>query len=141
VLIQRFAVGIAALLSLTTALSAQRTDSAVPHTIVVKLVDRGGTMPYAFDPPVVNAELGDTIRFTEAANVMHNVKFIKEPPGAKLGMAAVSPWLLKLGDTYTLVLDKRFVVGLYNYICEPHQMIGMKGTMIIAKRELQTTAR
>jgi plastocyanin len=129
-------VGLAACLPLAVALKAQSPDhQATPRTIVVKLVDRGGAMPYAFDPAVVNVEAGDTVVFTEAANVMHNVHFMKQPPGAKLGSAAVSPYMMKLGDTYTLIVDKRFAAGTYEYVCEPHQLIGMKGTMIVAKRE------
>ena len=130
----RLVVGMA-LIALAQTLNAQSPALATPHKVVVKLVDKGGPMPYAFDPAVVNVQPGDTVVFTEAANVLHNVHFMKEPPGAKLGAATVSPWLMKLGDTYTIVLDKRFTAGTYEYVCEPHQMIGMHGTMILAKRE------
>ena len=137
---QRLVVGMA-LIALTQTLAAQTPAATSPHKVIVKLVDNGGPAPYAFDPPVVNVQPGDTVVFTEAANVLHNVHFMKEPAGAKLGSATVSPWLMKLGDTFTVVLDKRFTAGTYEYVCEPHQMLGMHGTMILAKSERQMSGQ
>src|SRR5438093_1100944 len=94
-----FAVGMSAVIFSAVELSAQSSQPAqgAAHVVVVRLVDRGGPTPYVFDPPVVNVERGDTVRFTEAANVMHNVRFTKEPRGAKLGAAEASPYLMKVG--------------------------------------------
>ena len=58
------------------------------HMIVVKLVETGKAVPYAFEPAMAVAQRGDTLRFVEAAGVMHNVHFTKQAPGAKLGRAA-----------------------------------------------------
>ena len=114
---------------------AQTAITPAAHVVIVQLVLRNDpTVPFAFEPSVIRVQKGDTVRFTEAANAMHNVRFVSQAPGAKLGAAAVGPYLAKLGDTYTLVIDGRFAVGEYEYVCEPHQMLGMKGTMIVADK-------
>jgi len=102
----------------------------------VQLVQRNDpAVPFAFEPSVIQVQQGDTVRFAEAANALHNVRFVSQARGAKLGRAAVGPFLAKVGDTYTLVIDDRFAAGKYEYVCEPHQMLGMKGTMIVSERQ------
>jgi plastocyanin len=124
------AVSLAALLVLSARANGQ-TASSGPHMIVVKLVETGKAMPYAFEPAMAVAQRGDTLRFTEAAGVMHNVHFTKEAPGSKLGRAETGPYLMAKGQTYDLVIDGRFAVGTYEYVCQPHEMIGMKGTLVV----------
>jgi plastocyanin len=99
--------------------------------VVVKLVLKGGAMPYAFEPANVVAQRGDTLRFMEAAGAIHDVHFTKQARGAKLGAAATSPYLTATGQTYDLVIDARFALGTYEYVCEPHEAIGMKGTLVV----------
>jgi len=122
--------------------AAQTTAAPPAHVVVVQLVLRNDpSVPFAFEPSVVQVQRGDTIRFTEAANAVHNVRFLKQAPGAKLGSAAVGPFLSKVGDTYSLVIDSRFTDGKYEYVCDPHQMLGMKGTMIVSERQVVESAR
>jgi plastocyanin len=75
---------------------------------------------------------GDTLEFVNAADVIHNVRFVHVAPGAKLGSASVAPYMTKPGDSYTLVIDARFTDGSYAFVCDPHQMIGMKGSLVIS---------
>ena len=130
-------IGIASLIgSAPLAPVAAQTTAPPPHVVVVQLVVRNDpSVPFAFEPSVVQVQRGDTIRFTETANAVHNVRFIKQASGAKLGAAAVGPFLSKVGDTYSLVIDRRFADGKYEYVCDPHQMLGMKGTMVVSERE------
>ncbi len=124
-------VSLAALLVLSARANGQNASSPAPHMIVVKLVDKGGAMPYAFEPAMAVAQRGDTLRFIETAGVMHNVRFTKQAPGAKLGGAATGPYLTTKGQTYDLVIDARFAEGRYEFVCEPHEAIGMKGALVI----------
>jgi plastocyanin len=123
-------VSLAALLVLSVRANGQ-TASPGPHMIVVKLVETGKAMPYAFEPAIAVAQRGDTLRFMEAAGVIHNVHFTKQAPGAKLGGAATGPYLMTKGQTYDLVIDGRFTEGTYEYVCQPHEAIGMKGTLVV----------
>jgi plastocyanin len=125
------AASLASLLALSSGANAQSPAQAGPHMIVVKLVERGGPLPYAFEPASVVAQHGDTVRFIEAAAVMHNVRFTKHARGAKLGAAESGPYLTTKGQTYDLVIDQRFTDGAYEYVCDPHAAIGMKGTLVV----------
>lgn len=103
----------------------------VPHVIVVSLVDRPGTMSFAFEPANFTAQRGDTLRFVQASATMHNVHFKTQPKGAKLGAAAISPYLTTKGQTYTIVVDSRFGEGKYEFVCDPHEAMGMRGFLTV----------
>ena len=105
--------------------------ATVPHVIVVSLVERPGTMPFAFEPANFTAQRGDTLRFVQASATMHNVHFKTQPKGAKLGAAAISPYLTTKGQTYTLVVDSRFSEGKYELVCDPHEAIGMHAFLTV----------
>ena len=122
-------VSLAALLVLSAGANAQNPSG--PHMLIVKLVDKGGAMPYAFEPAITVAQRGDTVRFVETAGVMHDVHFTKQASGAKLGGAATGPYLTTKGQTYDLVIDARFTEGRYEFVCEPHEALGMKGTLVV----------
>jgi plastocyanin len=131
----RFAVlgSLASVLASATPLLAQdaahsegtSAPAAVSHTVVIKLVERPGAMPFAFEPASVTVHHGDTLRFVQLASTMHNVHFKATPKGARLGGAATSQYLTAKGQAYTLVVDSRFVDGTYEVVCDPHELIGM----------------
>jgi plastocyanin len=120
-----------AMLALSASANGQKAGPLHPHTIVVKLVTKAGAIPFAFEPALVVAHRGDTVRFIEDAGVMHNVHFTKQAPGAKLGAAAMGPYLTTKGQTYDVVIDGRFAEGKYEYVCDPHAAVGMKGTLVV----------
>lgn len=126
------AVALAALLLAPAAVLAQAPTSAPAHVIVVKMVEISSTQ-YAFQPATITAQPGDTVRFVQASTVPHNVSFRSHPASAKLGDAAVGPYLTNQGDTYNLVIDGRFPAGTYKFACDPHEMMGMTGVLTIAK--------
>jgi plastocyanin len=123
---------IAALIALSASANGQTAVSTHPHMVVIKLVEKGGPMPYAFEPATTVAQRGDTVRFLNAVDVMHDVRFTKEAAGSKLGSAITGPYLTAKGMTYDLIIDARFTDGTYTFVCDPHEMIGMKGTLIIS---------
>ncbi|MEP6508179.1 MAG: plastocyanin/azurin family copper-binding protein, partial [Gemmatimonadales bacterium] len=96
------------------------------------LVERPGSkVPFAFEPAAFTARRGDTLRFVQLANTMHNVHFKTQPSGSKLGSASMSPYLTTKGQAYTLVVDSRFAVGRYEIVCDPHETIGMKAILTV----------
>lgn len=130
------------LVAVAASVQAQSTTPATPkpHLIVVKLIQQPGKMPFAFEPATFTAERGDTLKFVQAAETMHNVHFKVMPKGAKLGSRATSPYLVALGDSYTIVVDSRFADGTYELVCDPHDAVGMHafltvtGTAVAANR-------
>ena len=123
---------ITAMMALSTSANGQTAASTHPHMVVIKLVEKGGAMPYAFEPAMTVAQRGDTVRFMNAVDVMHNVRFTKEAAGSKLGSAITGPYLTAKGMTYDVVIDARFTDGSYAFVCDPHEMIGMKGRLIVS---------
>ena len=119
-----------ALCALGTPASAQTPTG--PHLITIKLVERpGDKLPFAFEPATFTAQRGDTLKFVQFANTIHNVHFKKTPSGAKLGSAASSPYLSAKGQAITMIVDGRFVPGSYEIVCDPHEMIGMHAFLTV----------
>jgi plastocyanin len=100
------------------------------HLIVVKMVDAPNAQ-FAFDPSAITAQPGDTVRFVQASAAPHDVAFRKRPKTAKLGSAATGPYLITPGQTYDLVMDVRFPAGVYDFVCDPHESVGMHGTLTV----------
>ena len=88
---------------------------------------------FAFDPALVVAQHGDTERFVQNSAAPHNVAFRNPPKGAKLGAAMTGPYVIPRGKTYDLVIDARFVNGSYAFVCDPHESVGMRGTLKVGK--------
>ena len=134
----RFTVlgSLACLIGLGGTLAAQEVAAnpaapTAPHTVVIKLVEQPGPKPYAFEPATFTAHHGDTLRFVQAASVMHNVHFKTQPKGAKLGGAAISQYLTAKDQSYVLVVDSRFADGQYEIVCDPHEMVGMHAFLTV----------
>lgn len=112
--------------------AAQVTSSAAgPHTVIVRMVDHPGSTPFVFEPAAFTAQHGDTLRFVQATTTMHDVHFERQPRGAHLGAAAISPYLMTKGQTYTIVIDGRFPPGQYEIVCDPHEMVGMRAVLTV----------
>ena len=127
-----FTACIAAGLAIAMPASAQvKVGSSTPHLITVSLIDRPGAKPFAFEPANFTAQRGDTLRFVQASTTMHNVHFKTLPKGAKLGAAAIGPYLTAKGQAITIVVDSRFVEGTYELICDPHELNGMHGFLTV----------
>lgn len=122
---------LATLIALSTRADAQTAAAASRHVLVIKMALKSGAVPYVFEPATTYAQPGDTLRFVEASGVLHNVRFTKQAPGARLGSAATTPYLTQKGQSYDLVVDHRFAPGTYEFVCDPHAAIGMKGTLIV----------
>jgi plastocyanin len=101
-----------------------------PRVIVVRMVER---VPYgiAFEPARVRAQAGDTVRFVQAGGLPHNVEFRSIPAAADLGERRVGPMLVSVGQTYDVVIDRRFLPGKYVYVCTPHEGFGMAGIIYV----------
>ena len=127
------AVALAALFLAAASAAQAQAPAPAAHVVIVKMVEVSSTK-YAFQPAAVTVEPGDTLRFVQASTVPHNVSFRSHPNGAKLGDAAVGPYLTNQGETYNLVIDGRFPAGTYKFACDPHEMMGMTGVLTVHGR-------
>lgn len=109
-------VGRFLLAGLTVTLVAQ---TVLAEDIHIKMLDRSGAGPLAFEPSFVKAHVGDTIIFEPTQQGGHSTESLLVPPGAQAwtGMA----------DKETRVrLDTE---GVYLYACKAHRMMGMVGVI------------
>jgi plastocyanin len=112
-------------------LSSRVTAQSTPHVVLVRMIDKPNGQ-FGFDPAAVSAQPGDTIRFVQVSSAPHNVHFTKTPKGAKLGTATSGSYVMAANQSYEVILDARFPAGTYQFICDPHQTVGMAGTLTIA---------
>jgi plastocyanin len=109
--------------------SPNRSLAQTPgDTVVVKMVDKSPSS-FAFVPAHVTVHSGDVLEFVQTATTPHDVVFTKVPAGVNLGSRKVGPFLTQPGQTYDLVIDETFKPGHYDFVCLPHQALGMKGSL------------
>lgn len=132
------------LVSLTHAI-AQDEIAEANRTVVVNMVDFG------FDPTEITVLPGDTVRFVQTTATPHNVEFRTVPEGAELAENPVPPaegpsgtlsspppkmgrYLTQVGETYEFLIDEHLAAGTYDYVCTPHEALGMTGTIVVEDR-------
>lgn len=101
-------------------------------------VEIGFTMDLRFEPERITIAPGTAVTWTNTSPMPHtatgdpdqnpvdaiNPEYVSLPDGAE-------PWgseLLQPGDSYTHVFE---IPGEYTYICIPHVMAGMRGTITV----------
>ena len=84
--------------------------------------------PYYFEPSTLTIQPGDTVKFVNAQDEMHDMMVISQPKG--VDEMIMSPMHEKTGDTYSYTFS---VPGTYQFHCHPHEKLGMKGTIIVGK--------
>jgi len=105
--------------------------AAIPHPEQRARVQVVHLIGYTYDSAEIVAQRGDTVRFVQESAMPHNVEFTDIPAGVVLGDAKVGPYVIAEGDSYDLVIDRRFAPGRYSFHCTPHQSLGMKGTLVV----------
>jgi plastocyanin len=103
-----------------------------PDVTVVKMID-GASYGMRFEPLRVTVQYGDTVRFVQAGGTPHNVEFKSGPAGTELGHQRVGPLLTRRGETYEVVIDRRFAIGKHLYVCTPHETLGMAGLLYVSE--------
>jgi plastocyanin len=124
----------------TTATTTGSTTAAAPitgKTVEVKMIGDGST--YKFDPANVTIKQGDGVKFIMVSGGPHNVAFIDTPEAAKAQLSAnmqqqmkelTSPMMMTPNETYIISFAK-VPAGTYNFHCEPHAAMGMKGSITV----------
>lgn len=109
--------------------SVDTTASSVTH--VIQMVDVSDT-EFKFEPAELTVSPGDVVQFVATSATPHNVDFRVMPDGADLGDQTVGPYLMEDGSAYEITIDERFLAGEYNYVCTPHEFLGMKAVLTVA---------
>ena len=137
---------------------AQEPDTEA-GVVVIEMLDFG------FKPAKVTVRPGDVVRFVNTTNTPHNVEFRDVPEGVRFGAAyeapvegsavpvaaggaraapptpdRMGPYLLHKGDTYEFSITDDFVGGVYDYVCTPHEAMGMTGKLEVQKPPVELAA-
>ena len=110
------------LLACAVVATSQVQHAARAAEYVVHLVTEGAHGRFMFDPPVLFAQPGDTIRFVPD-DAMHAVKSIAGmlPEGA-------APWRGRMGEEIVVELDQP---GVYGVKCRSGYDVGMVGMLVV----------
>ena len=98
-------------------------DLSAQTVHVVKMVDKS-TTEFAFEPAVITVEPGDIIRWEQTVVTPHNVEF-REGPFA----GTMSDFLMTPGQTFEITIAAGTAPGTFKYLCTPHELMGMVGTI------------
>ena len=104
---------------------------------IVEVKMRGTAQGYKFEPAQIVIQSGDKVRFTIVDGGPHNVNFTGQrvPPGAAmilqnrgklLGTNLVAP-----GQTCEIEFTKDMPIGEYDFVCDAHAALGMRGKIIV----------
>lgn len=117
-------IGKALFASTATVLIAGAANAAV-----VKLGADDGAL--AFVPKELSVAAGETITFKNNAGFPHNVVFDEDavPEGVDADAISREALLNAPGEEYSVTLT---VPGTYGYACEPHQGVGMVGSITVS---------
>lgn len=118
-----------AVLPALAAVAAIRSAREAREARVVQ-VTVGAEGEMRFEPDTVTIHRGDVVRFVAFSGV-HDVHFPKEANPGAAHLPTASDWLLREGDRYELKVD--LAPGTYHFQCDPHALMGMKGTLIVAR--------
>ena len=123
----------------TAAAPAAAASAATGTTHEVQMAQVGAD--YKFVPEVTTIKAGDLVRFTNMANMAHNVQFYADsiPAGAAAVLDANMPsrmgplaanLLTAQGETYTISFAGA-PAGTYKFTCLPHMATGMRGSIVV----------
>lgn len=90
---------------------------AEEHT--VQMLNKGPTGRMVFEPSFLKAAVGDTVVFTPTEKGLHNSHATLTPTGAE-------GWTSEPDTELRITLDAE---GVYLYVCQPHEMMGMVGVI------------
>lgn len=106
------------------------TPQAAPAVVVVKMLDA----PTEFDPPQVTISAGDSVRWQNDGNTLHDatnnpaLAIDQNQVSSPAGVPAFDSGFMNPGQRF----EQKFTVpGTYKYVCVPHETSGMIGTVIV----------
>jgi plastocyanin len=94
----------------------------------VRMVTSADRSTGTFEPATITVRKGDTIRWTTDGLAPHNVNFQPLNPNAA-NLPPAGQYLTMAAQTYEAVINMD--PGTYEYQCDPHALLGMRGTVTV----------
>jgi plastocyanin len=125
----------------STAATAAAAPAATGTTHDVQMAQVGAD--YRFVPAELTIKSGDMVKFTNMANMAHNVQFFADsiPAGSAAMLDANMPnrmgplasnLMTAQGETYTISFAGA-PAGVYKFNCLPHSATGMHGQITVTQ--------
>ncbi|HLL47700.1 MAG TPA: plastocyanin/azurin family copper-binding protein, partial [Longimicrobiaceae bacterium] len=83
-----------------------------------------------FEPAQVTAKPGDVLHFVPDGGAAHNVSWPAADNPGKTGLPPASPYVTAPEQAVDQVVSMG--PGTYNFQCDPHAPMGMKGTLTVS---------
>lgn len=120
-----------------TAAPAAEAPAAAPvapaatsgNVVEVHMVTSPDGATGAFEPANITVKKGDTVRFISDGKAAHNVSFPPAENAGKNNLPAPGPYVTTAGATYDVPVTMD--AGTYNFQCDPHATMGMKGVLTV----------
>jgi len=110
--------------------TATATSTPSPTPDVARVVSVAADGEFRFDPGSFEIAAGETVRWTWAAGG-HNVRATSTPSGSDWAGTPGGDGKTYGGDyTYEYTFD---VAGEYDYVCIPHESLGMTGSFTVTE--------
>jgi len=110
--------------------AAPATAPATGNVAEVHMVTTPDGASGHFEPANVTVKKGDTVRFITDGKTVHNVSFPPADNAGKTGLPPQpGPYLTTPNANYDVVASMD--PGTYNFQCDPHAPMGMKGTLTV----------
>ena len=104
--------------------------AAQGNVVEVRMVTTPDGASGRFEPANVTVKKGDTVRFITDGKTVHNASFPPaENPGKSNLPPSPGPYLTTPNQNYDVVVNMD--PGTYNYQCDPHAAMGMKGVLTV----------
>jgi plastocyanin len=122
----------------TTAAAAPAAPAVAPapapaaaqgNVVEVRMVTTPDGASGRFEPANVTVKKGDTVRFITDGKTVHNASFPPADNPGKSNLPPPGPFLTTPNQNYDLVVTMD--AGTYNYQCDPHAAMGMKGVLTV----------
>jgi plastocyanin len=114
----------------TPAAAPAAAPAAQGNVIEVHMVTSPDGASGHFEPANVQAKKGDTVRFIADGKAAHNVSFPPAENAGKSNLPGASAYLTTPNATVDVPVTMD--AGTYNFQCDPHATMGMKGVLTVS---------
>ncbi|HEX2093232.1 MAG TPA: plastocyanin/azurin family copper-binding protein [Longimicrobiaceae bacterium] len=115
----------------TTTEQAPSAPATAGNVITVQMKTTNGGASGVFEPAQITARKGDVIRFVNDGGAAHNANFNTPANAGKSNLPAPTPYATGAGQTVDVQVTMD--AGTYEFQCDPHAAMGMKGTLTVTQ--------
>ena len=101
------------------------------NVVEVKMITTNNGASGVYEPAEITVKKGDVVRFVNDGGAAHNVSFPAADNAGASNLPPASPYATAAGQSFDVAITMD--PGSYNYQCDPHAMMGMKGKINVTE--------